>query len=150
MVMRKILFGSIIFFSLAFLAACGGGGSGSSGAAGAAGAAGATGATGATGSIAVPTDADLALTASTTADTDESIGQVAKSFTLSGTNSEATDSRLRYYAYLGSSATSKTHAVTAVSAINGVSIIELTYFEFLLILNVMFLNSCLMILSYLV
>jgi hypothetical protein len=122
MVMRKILFGSIVFFSLAFLAACGGGGSGSSGAAGAAGAAGADGATGATGSIAVPTDADLALTASTTADTDESIGQVAKSFTLSGTNSEATDSRLRYYAYLGSSAASKTHAVTAVSAINGVSI----------------------------
>ena len=36
--MRKILFGTIVFFSLAFLAACGGGGSGSSGAAGAAGA----------------------------------------------------------------------------------------------------------------
>ena len=35
--MRKILFGTIVLFSLAFLASCGGGGSGSSGAAGTAG-----------------------------------------------------------------------------------------------------------------
>ena len=49
--MHKIIFGTIVFFSLAFLAACGGGGSGS---AGSAGAKGDTGTTGATGSIAVP------------------------------------------------------------------------------------------------
>jgi hypothetical protein len=66
--MHKIFFGTIVFFSLAFLAACGGGGSGSAGsagatgaagAAGADGAAGATGATGATGAVAAFTDADL-------------------------------------------------------------------------------------------
>ena len=44
--MRKILFGTIVFFSLAFLAACGGGGSGSKGATGATGATGAAGADG--------------------------------------------------------------------------------------------------------
>ena len=55
MSMQKIFFGTIVFFSLAFLAACGGGGSGSSGAAGADGAAGSTGATGATGAgVALP------------------------------------------------------------------------------------------------
>ena len=44
--MRKILFGTIVFFSLAFLASCGGGGSGSKGATGATGATGAAGADG--------------------------------------------------------------------------------------------------------
>ena len=56
MSMHKIFFGTIVFFSLAFLAACGGGGSGSSGATGAAGAAGADGAAG---TIAVPGAGDF-------------------------------------------------------------------------------------------
>ena len=64
--MRKILFGTIVFFSLAFLAACGGGGgsgsAGSTGAAGTNGTNGTNGNNGTDGSISVPTDAgsDLA------------------------------------------------------------------------------------------
>jgi len=109
--MRKILFGTIVFFSLAFLAACGGGGSGSSGAAGAAGAAGATGAdgaTGATGSIAIPSGGSLAIAAVTgSLDTGEKLGTVVRTYTISGADALAVDSRQRYYVYEGTSATVK-------------------------------------------
>jgi hypothetical protein len=126
MVMRKILFGSIVFFSLAFLAACGGGGSGSSGAAGAAGAAGADGATGATGSIAVPSaDTDLAIAAVAT-DTDITLGQMANTYTVSGLDNVTPESRLKYYPYFGTSSTVKAFAgvgdtatANAVGAGNG-------------------------------
>lgn len=119
MSMQKIFFGTIVFFSLAFLAACGGGGSGSSGAAGAKGDAGADGAPG---TIAVPTDADLALTASATADTDESLGEVGRDFYLSGIDNVSLDSRLRYYGYLGTSSTYKSVlTVSGVSATNSVN-----------------------------
>ena len=64
MSMHKIFFGTIVFFSLAFLAACGGGGSGS------AGSTGATGAAGAAGTIAVPSaEDDLAIAAGAVKDT---------------------------------------------------------------------------------
>jgi len=112
MVMRKIFFGSIVFFSVAFLAACGGGSSGSAGstgatgAAGAAGAAGATGATGATGSISLPTDV-VTLTLNQ-ADMDSTKLEVDVEVKVSGLDNVSPDSRLRYYAYEGSSATVKT------------------------------------------
>jgi hypothetical protein len=124
MVMRKIVLGSIVLFSLVFLAACGGGGgSGSTGAAGAAGAAGGDGDAGAAGSIAVPS-ADTNTFVSATDGTDalvgldsciddvsqaELIGTICNTYTITGIdNTSAIDSRLRYYLYEGSSATAKT------------------------------------------
>lgn len=104
MVMRKILFGSIVFFSLAFLAACGGGGSGSSGAAGAAGA-GTAGATGATGSIALFEDADLSIAyngGSGTAvplDTGTVVGKISGLININGMDNSTANSRNRYYMY---------------------------------------------------
>ncbi len=105
MVMRKILFGTTVFFSLAFLAACGGGGSGSSGAAGAAGAAGADGAAGAAGSIAVPTD--VVATTTVQKDLDSTALEIDVHIDVSGIDNSTADSRLRYYVYQGTSATAK-------------------------------------------
>jgi len=105
MSMHKIFFGTIVFFSLAFLAACGGGGSGSSGAAGTAGTAGADGAAGATGSIAVFEDADLTIAyngGSGTAvplDTGEVIGQLSGLLNINGMDNISDNSRNKYYAY---------------------------------------------------
>ena len=82
------------------LAAC----SGSSGSDGAAGAAGEDGEDG---TIAVPSaDSDLAITGVAT-DTDLTLSQVARVYTVSGTDNLSADNRTRYYAYFGSSATSK-------------------------------------------
>ena len=65
MSMHKIFFGTIVFFSLAFLAACGGGGS-----AGSTGAAGADGAAGTAGTISVPSaDSNLSITYADSNDT---------------------------------------------------------------------------------
>jgi len=103
--MRKILFGTIVLFSLAFLASCGGGGSGSSGAAGTAGTAGADGAAGATGSIALFEDADLSIAyngGSGTAvplDTGEVIGQLSGLLNINGMDNISDNSRNKYYAY---------------------------------------------------
>jgi len=121
--MHKIFFGTIVFFSVAFLAACGGGSSGSSGAGGAAGAAGADGATGATGSIAVPS-ADTNTFVTAAIDTDTDLGQITNTYTITGINNTATmDSRLRYYLYEGSSATVKsaTLAGTGASCTGGIA-----------------------------
>ena len=89
--MHKIFIGAIVFFSLAFLAACGGGGSGAAGSAGATGAAGAAGATGdtgaagAAGSVSVPSaSTTLTIVASTTLDTDITLGEVHRTYTVSG------------------------------------------------------------------
>ena len=110
--MRKILLGISVLISLAFLASCGGGSSGSSGAAGTAGTAGTDGTdgtdgtAGTDGTIAVPgADADLAITANATADSDLDLGQVGRAFTLVGVDNESSSSRLRYYGYLGTSST---------------------------------------------
>ena len=96
MVMRKILFGTVVFFSLAFLAACGGGSAGTSGSSGDAGATGATGDTGATGSISVPTDSDLAITLNGRLDIDSTELDYQNTITISGLDNESMDSRLRY------------------------------------------------------
>ena len=89
------------------LVACSGS-SGSDGATGATGATGPQGDTGDNGSIAVPdADSDLAITASSTADTDLTLGEVAKTYTISGTDNLSADSRVRYYVYFGSTSTSK-------------------------------------------
>lgn len=133
--MRKILFGTIVFFSLAFLAACGGGGSGSSGAAGAGGgsgttgdtgATGATGATGPTGSISVPkADSNLVITASATADSDLTLGHVNRTFVVSGLDNITADNRTRYYVYLGTDNVTKSFvATTAGTNSAGVDIID--------------------------
>ena len=91
-------------------------GSGSSGA----GSTGATGATGADGTIAVPSaDSDLAITASTTADTDMTLGQVTRDFTVSGTDNLTADDRTRYYGYLGTSSTAKSAVVTITGFTDG-------------------------------
>jgi hypothetical protein len=101
MSMHKIFFGTIVFFSLAFLAACGGGGSGSSGATGAAGAAGADG------TIAVPSaDSDLTLT-DMEKDMDVTKLELAIQVGVSGLDNLTADSRQRYYVYEGTSATAK-------------------------------------------
>ncbi len=114
MSMHKIFFGTIVFFSLAFLAACGGsGGSGSTGATGAAGAAGAAG------TISVPTDANLVITASTADDTNLSLGLISKTFEIGGADNVTADSRLRYYMYEGSSATGKVRGWFSSSSITG-------------------------------
>jgi len=115
--MRKILFGTIVFFSLAFLAACGGGGSGSSGSAGTAGTAGADGAAGATGSIALFEDADLitsfngamgsiagATPTAVALDNGTVIGQLSGTLHVRGTDNLTAGSRNRYYVYTESSA----------------------------------------------
>ena len=113
MSMHKIFFGTIVFFSLAFLAACGGGGSGSSGA---------TGATGAAGTIAVPSAGTLALAAlSTGGDTDRALGSAARTYSLTGMDNESADSRLRYYSYLGVSSTSKDIVATTGTGANGLN-----------------------------
>ena len=103
MVMRKMFFGTIVFFSLAFLAACGSGGSGSSGATGATGAAGAAGSDG---SISVPSDSDLAL-ATVQKDMDSSLLEIDVKVSVTGLDNESSDSRLRYYVYAGTSSTTK-------------------------------------------
>jgi len=121
--MRKILFGTIVFFSLAFLASCGGGGSGSKGATGATGATGAAGADGTSGTGTdgtstsgsggtVPSaDADLALTASLI-DSDLAIGAMAtRKMVVSGMDNY-TSSRVKYYGYLGASSTTKSAIAT--------------------------------------
>jgi hypothetical protein len=120
MVMRKILFGSIVFFSLAFLAACGGGGSGSNGAAGSAGSAGADGAAGATGSIAVFEDADLTIAYNGAAgavagstptavplDTGSVMGKISGLLNINGMDNSTANSRNRYYMYANNSAGAK-------------------------------------------
>jgi hypothetical protein len=108
--MHKIFFGTIVFFSLAFLAACGGGG-------GSAGSTGATGADGAAGTIAVPSaDSDLAISAGLSADSDYDLGQVGTTFNLSGLDNLTADSRVRYYGYFGTSSTTKTVPTAAGSA----------------------------------
>ena len=108
MSMHKIFFGTIVFFSLAFLSACGGGGgSGSSGAAGSAGSAGADGAAGATGSIALFQDVNLNISyngnagavpgstpaAHTALDSDAVLGTISGSLIVSGTDNLTADSR---------------------------------------------------------
>lgn len=86
------------------LAACGG----SSGSKGDTGAAGAAAAKGDTGTIAVPdADSDLAITASTTPDLNLSFGSITRDYELSGADNHTADSRVRYYMYEGTSATSK-------------------------------------------
>jgi len=113
--MRKILFGTIVFFSLAFLAACGGGGSGSSGAGGTAGAkgdAGDKGDTGLTGSITVFQDTNLvasfnsalgAFPGSTPTavplDSGAIIGSVSGYIAATGLDNLTAGSRNRYYVY---------------------------------------------------
>lgn len=110
--MRKILFGTIVFFSLAFLAGCGGGGGGSAGSAGAkgdtgtAGAKGDTGLTGTSGGT-VPGADDLVLTKNS-ADTDMDIGDLAFTITVQNTDNFTRDDKTRYYLYEGTSATVKT------------------------------------------
>ena len=75
---------------------------------GSSGSDGASGAAGADGTIAVPSaDSDLAITASATLDADLTLGQVDREYTVSGTDNLSADNRTRYYAYFGSSATSK-------------------------------------------
>jgi len=124
--MHKIFVGTIVFFSLAFLAACGGGGSGSAGSTGAAGTNGTNGTNGnngTDGSISVPsTDSDLAISAQISVDDDVDLGQVGTTFTLSGMDNVTADSRLRYYTYLGTSSTTKTVVATSSTAANGVNI----------------------------
>jgi hypothetical protein len=114
--MHKIFFGTIVFFSLAFLAACGGGGSGSTGATGATGAAGSA-ASGGGGSV-PDADSDLAIAISTTPDPlfASTLGNYTEAFLISGTDNVSEDSRVRYYMYLGSTATAKTDAQVTASA----------------------------------
>jgi len=115
--MRKILFGTIVLFSLAFLASCGGGGSGSGGAAGTAGTAGADGAAGATGSIALFEDTNLLASfngaagalpgATPTAvplDSGAVIGVLSGLLTVTGVDNLTAESRNRYYQYTETSA----------------------------------------------
>ena len=79
-----------------------------SGSSGSDGATGATGADGADGTIAVPdADSDLAITASTTPDSNLSLGSITREYELSGADNLTADSRVRYYMYEGTSATSK-------------------------------------------
>jgi len=120
--MRKILFGTIVFFSLAFLASCGGGSSGSKGATGATGATGAAGAdgTGTAGSSGtgsggtVPgADANLTITGSATLlDSDMDLGQIAtRTLVVAGLDNLST-TRTKYYGYLGTSSTTKSEVVS--------------------------------------
>jgi len=116
----RYFFQWIVLISLALsLAACGGssGSKGDTGATGATGNTGGTGpqgdqgdtgATGDNGTIAVPSaDSDLAITASTTADSNLSLGSITRDYELSGADNLTADSRVRYYMYEGTSATSK-------------------------------------------
>ena len=89
------------------LVACSGS-SGSDGASGATGASGTDGTDGADGTIAVPdADSDSAITASTTPDLNLSFGSITRDYELSGADNHTADSRVRYYMYEGTSATSK-------------------------------------------
>jgi len=117
--MHKILFGTIVFFSLAFLAACGGGGSGSAGSAGATGAAGDDGDDGAAGTISLPTDSDLALSVALLDNDSTKLEWGGFTINVVGLDNETVDSRLRYYAYLGSSATVKRAALVTGTAVTG-------------------------------
>ena len=98
----------LITMALSLVACSGSSGSdGATGATGATGASGTDGSDGADGTIAVPSaDSDLAITRVAT-DTDLTLGQVARVYTVSGTDNLSADNRTRYYAYFGSSATSK-------------------------------------------
>ncbi len=98
--MRKIFFGTIVFFSLAFLAACGSGSSGSKGADGADGAAGTAG------TISVPTAGSEALTV-LQKDLDSDIRDIDIIFNLAGADNLSSDSRVRYYLYEGTAADTK-------------------------------------------
>jgi hypothetical protein len=76
---------------------------------GSAGATGATGATGADGTIALPdADSDLAITLQQK-DLDSDANELDIILLVSGTDNLSADSRVRYYAYQGSSATDKVH-----------------------------------------
>ena len=89
-VMRKYLLGISVLMSLAFLTDCSDGSTGSSvsDGTGTTGTTGATGEAGTDGTIAVPSaDSDLEITASTTADTVMTLGQVIRNFTVTGTYS---------------------------------------------------------------
>jgi len=105
MVMRKIFFGSIVFFSLAFLAACGGGSgsSGATGATGATGAAGADGSSGSGGSGSVPTASATIYYDNNSAvdDTDYTLATFTPGQALNVALDNVTDagSKLRYYLY---------------------------------------------------
>jgi hypothetical protein len=82
---------------------------GEKGSAGATGATGATGADGADGTIAVPdADSDLAITLQQK-DLDSDANDLDIILLVSGTDNLSADSRVRYYAYQGSSATDKVH-----------------------------------------
>ena len=84
------------------LVACSGS-SGSDGAAGAKGDAGETGQQGDpgdNGTIALPTNSGTLAIAAVATDTDTDLGQVANTFTLSGTDNLSVDARDRYYGYL--------------------------------------------------
>ena len=129
--MRKIFFGTIVFFSLAFLAACGGGSgsSGSAGSDGAAGAAGADGAAGATGSITVFSDANLLASfngaagavpgATPTAvplDNGSVIGKISGQLLVTGFDNLTPSSPNRYFQYTETSAGVKTAIVAQSGA----------------------------------
>ena len=94
--MSKLYLGISFLLSIFLLSGCGGSGtSGSSGSAGA------------DGTIKVPSGGSLALTASTTPDADNTLGEMSKTFTLSGADNLSLDSRVRYFGYLGSSSSAK-------------------------------------------
>ena len=130
--MHKIIFGTIVFFSLAFLAACGGGGSGSAGSAGAkgdtgtAGAKGDTGTAGSGGSGAVPSAGVLALTASNI-DSNFALGSMAtRIITISGHDNYSLTatpdwSKVQMYGYLGTSSTTKASRATTANMAIGVT-----------------------------
>jgi hypothetical protein len=102
--MHKIFIGTIAFFSLAFLAACGGGG-------GSSGSTGATGASGSAGTIAVPSS-DTNTFVTSVVDTDTDMGDITNTYIVTGLdNTTDPDSRLRYYLYEGTSATAKAVAL---------------------------------------
>ncbi len=126
--MHKIFVGTIVFFSLAFLAACGGGSgsAGSTGATGATGDAGAKGDTGLTGSIAVPTvTATIAWDNDTTIeDTDYRLETFTSAQSITVTLDNVTDARskLRYRTYWASGTTSSDiidEALVGVGSITG-------------------------------
>ena len=93
------------------------------------GSSGSDGAAGADGTIELPTDSDLAITASTTPDADLTLGQVSREFTLSGTDNLSADARDRYYAYLstdGSAKSSYMYDNTTVSISGYTSVVAST------------------------
>ena len=104
------------------LAACGGssGSKGDTGATGATGADGADGAAVADGTdgtdgdnatIALPTNSGTLAIAAVATDTDTDLGQVANTFTLSGTDNLSVDARDRYYGYLSTDGSAKSSYV---------------------------------------